>query len=69
MTMKELIQMINNEPNFDKAKGMLQMFNAIYGTQYGFFNRRVVRFENPCGSVAEKYSCFHDVLWELRFSE
>ena len=69
MTMKELIQMINNEPNFDKAEGMLQMFNAIYGTEYGFFNKRVVRFENPFGIAAEKYSCFHDVLCELSFSE
>ena len=67
--MKELIQMINNEENFDRAEGMLQMFNAIYGTQYGFFNKRVVRFDNHSGSVAEKYSSFHDVFCELRFSE
>lgn len=69
MTMKELVHMINYEENFDKAEGMLQMLNAIYGTQYGLLNRRVVRFDNPCGSVAEKYSCCHDVLCELKFPE
>lgn len=69
MTMKELVQMINNEENFDKAVGMLQMLNAIHGNQYGLLNRRVVRFDNPCGSVAEKYSGCHDLLCELRFYE
>ena len=69
MTMKELVQMINYEENFDKAEGMLQMLNAIYGTQYGLLNRRVVRFDNPYGSVAEKYSGCHDLLCELKFPE
>lgn len=69
MTMKELVQMINYEENFDKAEGMLQMLNAIYGTQYGLLNRRVVRFDNPSGGVAEKYSGVHDLLCELRFPE
>lgn len=65
MTMMELVQMINYEENYDKAEGMLQMLNAIHGTQYGLLNRRVVRFDNPCGSVAVKYSGCHDLLCEL----
>lgn len=67
--MKELVQMINNAENYDVAKGMLQMLNAIYGTQYGLLGKRVVRFDCPCESVAEKYSCCHDVWCELELSE
>lgn len=67
--MKELIQMINHADNCERAKGMLQMFNAIYGTQYGLLGMRVVRFDNPYGSVAEKYASCHDVLIELELSE
>lgn len=64
-----LIQMINRADNFERAEGMLEMFNAIYGTQYGFLAKRVVRFDNPNASVAEKYASCHDVLTELKFSE
>ena len=67
MTMKELVQMINHEENFDKADGMLQMLNAIYGTQYGLLNRRVVRFDNADASVAERYAHCHDVWAELDY--
>lgn len=67
--MKELIQMINNAENFDQAKGMLKMLNAIYGTQYGLLGQRVVRFDNPDGSVAEKYASCHDALIEIELSE
>lgn len=63
--MKELIYMINHEENFDKAQGMLEMFNAIYGTKYGFLAARVVRFDNPDASVAERYAHAHDVWAEL----
>ena len=66
--MKELIQMINNAENYDQAKGMLKMLNAIYGTQYGLLGGRVVRFDNPYGSVAEKYAYCHDALIELELS-
>lgn len=69
MNLKELVQMINNEENFDKAEGMLQMLNAIYGTEYGLLNRRVVRFDNPFGIAAEKYSGCHDLLCELKLPE
>lgn len=69
MAMIDLVRMINHEENYDKAEGMLQMLNAIYGTQYGLLNRRVVRFDNPCGSLAEKYSGCYDLLCELKFPE
>ena len=34
--MKELIYKINHEENWEKAQGMLEMLNLIYGTQFGF---------------------------------
>lgn len=61
-----MINMINHEENFDKAKGMLAMFNVIYCTRYGFLGKRVVRFENPDGSLAERYAHCHDVWAELQ---
>ena len=67
--MIELIQMINHAGDYERAKGMLQMFNAIYGTEYGLLGMRVVRFDNPYGSIAEKYASCHDVLIELELSE
>lgn len=54
--MKDLIWKINHEENFDKAQGMLEMLNAVYGTNFGFLNKRVVWFENPDASTAEKYA-------------
>ena len=63
--MKDLIYKINHEKNWDKAKGMLEMLNTIYGTNFGFLNKRVVRFENPNGSTAEKYAHCHDAWAEL----
>ena len=63
--MKELIYKINHEENWEKAKGMLEMLNLIYGTQFGFLNKRVVRFENPNGSVAERYAHCHDAWVEM----
>ena len=63
--MKELIYKINHEENWEKAQGMLEMLNAIYGTKYGFLRKRVVRFEDPDGSVAERYAHCHDATMEL----
>lgn len=63
--MKELIYKINHEENWEKAQGMLEMLNAIYGTKYGFLGKRVVRFEDPDGSVAERYAHCHDAYMEL----
>ena len=65
MEKEMLIYMINHEENFDKAQGMLDMFNVIYCTRYGFLNKRVVRFDNPDGSNAERYAHCHDVWAEL----
>lgn len=54
--MKELVHKINHEDNFEKAKGMLEMLNTIYGTNYIFLRRRVTeRVENS----------FHDVWANL----
>ena len=65
MEKEMLIYMINHETNFEKAQGMLDMFNVIYCTRYGFLNKRVVRFDNPDGSAAERYAHCHDVWAEL----
>lgn len=60
--MKERIAKINAtaKENFDKAQGMLDMFNDIYGTKFGFLNKRVVIFENPDESTCIKYAHVHD---------
>jgi len=63
--MKELIYKINHEVNFTKAQGMLEMLNLIYGTKFDFLNKRVVRFENPNGSIAERYANAHDAWAEM----
>lgn len=63
--MKELIYKINHEDNFDKKQGMLEMLNMIYGTRFGLLWGRVVRFENPDASTAEKYAHVHDAYIEL----
>lgn len=65
LTVKQLIEMINHEENFDKAQGMLEMFNAVYGTKYGLLNRRVVRFEHPEASTCIKCAHCYDVWVEL----
>lgn len=63
--MKERIKHINEvaQENFDKAQGMLEMLNDICGTKFGWLNKRVVIFENPNGSVAEKYAAAHDAYF------
>lgn len=55
--------------NFEKAQGMLEMLNTLYGTKYGWLAKRVVRFENPDGSTAEKYANAHDLQSELWYKE
>lgn len=66
-----LIQEINHvaSENFDKARGMLDMLNTLCGTKYGWLAKRVIRFENPDGSVAERYARCHDLVAELRWEE
>ena len=63
----KLVEKINSEPNFDKAQGMLEMLNDILGTKYGFLAKCVVRFDNPDGSVAERYAHAHDLRAELSY--
>lgn len=46
--------------DFSKAQAMLEGINLVLGTQYGWAASRVVWFENPNGSTAEKYAHFHD---------
>lgn len=63
--MKNLIYKINHEENWEKAQGMLEMLNEIYGTKFGFLRKRVVRFDNPDASTAERYAHCHDAWVEL----
>ena len=55
--LKESIYKINHEVDFKKAQGMLLLFNSIYGTDFGFLNRRVVRLD--------EYGHCHDLYSEL----
>ena len=66
--MKERIDKINKmaQENFERAKGMLEMFNDIYGTKFGWLNKRVVFFDNPDGTVAEMYAHVHDAWVNLQ---
>ena len=67
-TMRDRIAEINDVAleNFDKAQGMLDMLNDIYGTKYGWLRKRVVRFDNPDASVCERYKNVHDAWVELQ---
>ena len=62
MTRKEVIQAINlvAKVNFEVADAMLEGWNYHWGTAYGWLNKRVVIFDNPNATVAEKYSHCHD---------
>ena len=64
MTMKETISKINKVAidNFEVAEGMLEVVNDIMGTKFGWLNRRVVIFDNPDASTAEKYAHCHDAM-------
>lgn len=63
MTLKEIIYKINHEENFDKAQEILELFNTINGTKYGFLNKRVIRFNDP--EIGYAAGC-HDVWEELQ---
>lgn len=67
MTRKEVIQAINlvAKANFEVAHAMLEGWNYHWGTAYGWFNKRVVIFDNPNGTVAEKYAHFHDAEYYI----
>ena len=66
-TMIERIKRINDEAkiNWEKAQGMLDMMNEICGTKFGWLAKRVVIFDNPDGSVAERYASVHDAVMYL----
>lgn len=59
---KEQIKKLNTlaQEDFEKAQAMLDGINMVLGTKYGWLNRRVVWFENPDASVAERYAHAHD---------
>lgn len=67
MTMKERVKKINHTAteNFEKAKGMLEMFNDIYGTDYGWLNKRVVMYETLETETYTKYAVAHDAYTNL----
>ena len=48
------------QSDFPKAEAMLDGMNMVLDTQYGWLAGRVVWFENPNGSTAEKYAHAHD---------
>lgn len=46
--------------DWPKAQAMLDGINLVLGTKYGWAASRVVWFDNPDASVAEKYAHYHD---------
>ena len=62
MLNKHQIHIINATAKTDwtKAQAMLDGVNLALGTEYGWLNKRVVTFENPKASTAEKYAHAHD---------
>lgn len=69
MTMTERIDWINRVAidDFEKAEGMLDMLNEIYGTDYGFLARRVVYSDAPKSNTANFYANCHDLHTVLTF--
>lgn len=61
---KETIATLNMiaKEDFDKAQSMLEGINLVFGTKYGWLAKRVVFFDNPDGSTAEKYASAHDAF-------
>lgn len=59
---KAIIKTLNTiaEKDFTKAQAMLEGINLALDTEYDFLNKRVVFFNNPNGSTAEKYAHAHD---------
>lgn len=63
MTMVERIDWINEvaSEDFGRAWGMLDMLNEIYGTEYGFLNKRVVCSDASKDNPAAFYASCHDL--------
>lgn len=59
---KEIIEKLNEiaQEDFNRAQSMLDGINLALGTKYGWLKKRVVFFDNPDGSVAERYESCHD---------
>ena len=59
---KSMIYKLNEmaQVNFEKAQVMLEGINLALGTAYGWLGKRVVWFEKPDASTAEKYAFAHD---------
>ena len=62
MKRKDLIQALNivAKVDFEAAQAILDECNEHWGTAYGWLNKRVVFFDDPAASVAEKYAHCHD---------
>ena len=62
MTKRDIIQALNTvaKANFEVAQLMLDGWNEHWGTDYGWLNKRVVFFDAPNATVAEKYAHCHD---------
>ena len=62
MKRKDLIQALNivAKVNFEVAQAILDECNRYWGAAYGWLNKRVVIFDDPNASVAEKYAHCHD---------
>ena len=48
------------QEDFSKAQAMLDGINLVLGTSYGWLAKRVVVFDNPNGSTAERYAHVND---------
>lgn len=59
---KSQISILNEtaQSDFQKAQNMLDGMNLVLGTSYGWLAKRVVWFEKPEESTAEKYAAVHD---------
>lgn len=62
MLTKETIKELNAiaQIDFPRAQAMLDGINLALGTKFGWVAKRVVIFDNPDGSIAEKYAGVHD---------
>ena len=62
MKRKDVIRALNivAKVDFEVAQVMLDECNEHWGTAYGWLNRRVVFFDDPDASLAEKYAHCHD---------
>lgn len=63
---KNIINALNAmaQTDFKAADAVLSICNPEFGNRYGWLNKRVVYFDNPNGSVAERYAHVHDALYE-----